>query len=234
MKFELDPKTALKYLLGFTAFLLFMNTFGVITKHFLGNPRIFGLVFMFDFASERNVPTLFSSFSLATAGLLLSLIAASHRRAGEHWGQWATLALVFLFLSLDEVAEIHERLIDPVRNTLHASGVLFFAWIIPYGLALIALAAIYLRFLLRLPRETMKMFLVSGLIYVSGAVGLEMAGGMHFETHGNDFLYAVFYTFEELFEMLGVALFIYALLGYVAGRFGSLSVTVTGHRNANR
>lgn len=226
MKFDLDPKRALTWLLGLTAFLLFMNTFGVIAKHVFGYDRIFGLVAMFDFSIERNVPTLYSSFSLAAAGLLLWLIAVSHRRAGDPWRQWAGLALIFLFLSLDEVASIHERLIDPVRATLHTSGILYFAWIIPYGLALIVLGGTYLKFLLRLPRETMKMFLMSFVLYVSGAVGFEMLGGMLFETHGNDFLYAVCYTLEELLEMVGVVVFIYALLRYITGRFDILSVTV--------
>src|SRR6185503_4047126 len=101
MKFELDPKRALTCLLGLTGFLLFMNTFGVVAKHFFGYDHIFGLVSTFDFAIERNVPTLYSSFLLATAGLLLLLIAASHRRAGERGRQWTVLGLIFLFLSYD-------------------------------------------------------------------------------------------------------------------------------------
>ena len=39
-------------------------------------------------------------------------------------------------------------------------------------------------FLFRLHRRTRVLFLAAGTIYVLGAIGVEMLGGLHIESHG--------------------------------------------------
>ena len=57
---------------------------------------------------------------------------------------------------------------------------------------------------------------MSGLIFIVGAVGLESIAGYYQELHGVEYyLYSVIYTTEELLEMCGIALFIYALLDFM-------------------
>lgn len=54
-----------------------------------------------------------------------------------------------------------------------------------------------------------------------------MLGGRWFEMYGkHNITYSILYTCEETLEMLGIALFIYALLTYIVGQFESLSITV--------
>ena len=61
----------------------------------------------------------------------------------------------------------------------------------------------------------------AGLIYVLGAVVVEMLGGDYLyltndlPTRVNDFRYAFITTVEESLEMLGIVLFIYTLLSYL-------------------
>ena len=137
------------------------------------------------------------------------------------------LAVIFLFLSIDEISSIHERLTKLVRALLDTSGLLFSAWVIPYGLAVIVFVAAYLRFLIRLPKKIMFLFVVSGMIFVLGAVGIELLEGHHYELHGSaDVTFAVFYTIEEFMEMFGIALFIYTLLSYIESEFGLITITV--------
>jgi hypothetical protein len=79
----------------------------------------------------------------------------------------------------------------------------------------------------------MILFLVSGSIFVSGAIGFELLGGRQAELYGKDnVLYCFFYTCEELLEMLGVAVFIYTLLRYMVEQFKFMAITVANKKEA--
>ncbi len=85
----------------------------------------------------------------------------------------------------------------------------------------------YLKFLIGLPKRIMVLFVVSGLIFVSGAIGFELLGGRHAELYGtSDLVYTIYYTCEELLEMLGIATFIYTLLSYITSQFTFLTLTI--------
>lgn len=68
---------------------------------------------------------------------------------------------------------------------------LYFAWVIPYAVFAVVVAVAFVRFLGHLPSRTRLGFLVSGGLYVSGALGL------------------------ELLEMAGVVLLLSTLLTYL-------------------
>ena len=68
---------------------------------------------------------------------------------------------------------------------------------------------------MRLPRKTLRLFVLSGIIYLTGAILLDMAEGALVEEYGwYDPLYCFLYTCEEFLEMLGLIIFIYALSSY--------------------
>jgi hypothetical protein len=184
---------------------------------FFGHTHVLGLVRMLDFDREHNLPSYYSAFSLGFCALLLATIALAKqgdRQAGYWWG----LAALFAFVSVDEGVGLHEKLILPLKNALGTSGLLFYAWVIPYGLLVAVLGAVYLRFLLSLPPATRSQFFLSATVYLSGALGLELFGGRYYEGHQGtaDLPYTLLTTAEEFLEMAGVVIFIRALLGYMA------------------
>jgi hypothetical protein len=81
----------------------------------------------------------------------------------------------------------------------------------------LAVAANYLKFVLNLPKVTRNLFIVSGIVYVAGAVGCEMIGGHFFKVYGKTHLWWIAVTFEEMLEISGLILFNYALLDYFVG-----------------
>jgi len=181
---------------------------------------------------EKNVPTLYSSFALILCAMLLSIIALKHKRLGSSYLPWFGLAFIFLFLSIDEIASIHENLIKPTRSTFNTSGLLYYAWVIPYGIALVVFLLAYLKFLMNLPRKIMMLFIISGVIYVSGALGFELIGGLHADSHGtNNLMYSFITTCEEFLEMLGVIIFIYSLLYYIISEFKLLTINITANNS---
>lgn len=223
---EIHAKNIFINLLYIIFILLFANVVGIVTKLYFGHGRIYGLFQLFDFNSEKNIPTLYSSFILITASILLSFIASTHKRLGSSYFYWLGLAIVFLFLSIDETVMIHEHLTVPVRQLLNTSGLFRYAWVIPYGIGLVMFVIIYLKFLISLPKTIMILFVVSGTTFVLGAMGFEMLGGWYHGLYGRENLaYSFIYTCEEFFEMLGVAMFIYTLLLYITSQFKFLTIS---------
>ena len=88
------------------------------------------------------------------------------------------------------------------------------------------LFVVYLPFLYHLPRIFAVLFLLSGAIYVSGAIGLEMISGKYIDDHGRDLIYRLIATVEEAFEMFGAWLFIYSLVKYLTRQAGSFELKV--------
>ena len=206
---------------------MFLHFIGVIIQHYSGHDYIYGLIPLFDVNEEANIPTFYSTVALLFATALLSIIAISHRRNGSAYKYWVGLAIIFLFISIDEFASIHELLSPSTRETLHTSGLLHFAWVIPYGIAFIAFGIAYLKFLIRLPKDIMILFIISGAVFISGAIGFEMISAKRNEIYGyHEFIFLLYGMCEEFLEMLGVALFIYTLLTYIAKQFKSVTISI--------
>ena len=54
-----------------------------------------------------------------------------------------------------------------------------------------------------------------------------MLGAKYVESYGEEnIVYAMIYTCEELLEMFGIALFVYALLAYISSEFQYLRGTI--------
>ena len=192
-----------------------------------GHDTIYGLVPLFHFGSESNIPTLYSSITLLACSALLWTIAKSHKKQNQPYRYWLGLAVLFLFLSVDETASLHERSGEPIRAMMGTSGLLYYGWMIPYGAAMLFIVTLYLRFLVRLPKKTSKIFIVSGVVYITGAIGMEMLGGWWHESHGiHNLTYYSLVTLEELFEMFGIVLFIHTLLTYICDELDPFSMTI--------
>ncbi len=233
MSFKLNPLALFKGLIGIALLLFFINIVFIIIKFRFGHEYVHGLSPMFGFDDEQNIPTYYSSLLLLGSGGLLAIITLNHKQTEVPFLEWGMLSLIFLMLGIDEITCIHEMCTTPTKSLIPTSGFLHFAWVIPYGLFLIVFCVCYLRFLLRLPKHIMVLFITSGLLFVMGAMGFEMLGSRQAYLHGGDTIgYAMLYSFEELFEMIGTSLFACTLLRYIAGGSGSLSISVERDRAA--
>ena len=74
---------------------------------------LFGFVQMFDLDREANIPTWYSSSALLVASGLLAIIAKVQASLGAPFVRhWAALSLIFLFMSIDESAAFHDKVIN--------------------------------------------------------------------------------------------------------------------------
>lgn len=195
-----------------------------------------GFIYLFNTGQEATFPTAFSYGVMLLCALLLWLIAAGRRRDGARYVRhWQGLAVVFVLLSIDEAVSLHEQLMQPSRALLtklsiEADGLLYFAWIVPVGVLLLLLTAVYIPFLRHLPRRTLILFIVSAALFVGGAIGMELPGGYVTSRLGDSAgIKLALETVEELLELLGIALFAYALLDYLCLYVRSLGVRFVPH-----
>ena len=162
------------------------------------------------------------------ASLLLGVVAALKRKtAGPHSFRWMCLSAIFLYMSVDEAVGLHELLTEPTRRLLglEAKGVLYFAWVIPGMVVGAALALWYWTLLLSLPTRTKWQFVLAAVLFVGGAIGMELVGGVYYRPEGATLAYSVVSTIEETLEMAGVIVFINALLRYLAEQYRECRVT---------
>ena len=201
------PKTVAFGLFAVVIGLIALSVAGQILRLKFGHDTLKGLIPFVYVDYEANLPTWYSSFALFITALAAGLIAAAKQLAGDRYSlYWAVMSLGFLYLSLDEMGQVHEMIGRMIPQH----------W---YAVALPAVAIfglVYLKFLFSLPARTRTLLIVAGAIFLTGAVGFEMIENHHREVAGKeDAGWVVIVTIEECLEMTGVVIALYGLLDYL-------------------
>lgn len=136
------------------------------------------IFFLFNTESENNIPTWFSAGLWLFLGIAVLLVRAHTER---YRASWLVFAVVAMLASLDEFSRLHERLEKIGRRlaaALSLEDVLHWAWVL-VGLIIVVFVAVTLTPLVfRLPKTIRNGILLSGFIFVLGAVGFETLGGL--------------------------------------------------------
>lgn len=152
---------------------------------------------LFELDEENNLPTWFSSYLLLNNALVLWLIAASKSDAYRIY--WIVLAIGFVVLSIDEVAGLHETFNTAIDTN----------WAIFGGLIVLGVGVCMIPFLLSLPFRLALWFIISGSIFIGGAIGVELLSE---DLNEETMTYAYASALEEGMEMLGALLFLFVNL----------------------
>ncbi|MBI5825453.1 MAG: hypothetical protein HZB18_15600 [Chloroflexi bacterium] len=222
---KINPKRILIGLLAMVAAIVALSIYGQKIR-FFGVADIRGpwheflidqLMQNFYLDAEGNITTFINALLLFIPSLLLTAIGAWKVAVKDKFRfHWIGLALIFLFLSIDEAAVIHENMIKPMRAIVGAEGFFYFAWVIPGMVIVAAFGLVYLMFFLHLENKFKLLFLLSLGIYISGVIGGEMISGYYASMLGQkNFIYAVVASLEESIEYIGCSLIIYSLLKYI-------------------
>lgn len=190
--------------------------------------RVASFLLRLDPDEDPSLAAWFSSVALLAAAVLTALIGLQKRRRHQPFAaHWLGLAGLFVLLSIDESIEIHEMLSHTLQVAMNTGGFLFHAWIIPGAIFVVLLAVVYCRFLWALEQRTRRLFILSGIIFVAGALGMEAVSAPLWQQNAEHTLaYTLVVSVEELLEMLGVVLFIYALLDYARTHLGRIYLRV--------
>lgn len=228
MRITIIPKKVVVFLLAGVAVLVLLHTLSYAMYYMAPYGDIGGLLPKFDLDAELSVPTWYAQMLLAIAAGLLLLIGIHKRKEQAPYAiHWLLLGGIFMYISVDEGAALHELSIEPIRNIFGITGgILYHAWIIPAVVIMIILTMLYLRFFLSLPKNIRYLFVVSACVYIGGALGVEMAGGYYLSTYGDGVGYTIIVTVEEVMEKVGVIIFIGALLLYIRDHIRDVQVKV--------
>ncbi len=173
-----------------------------------------------DLVEEPSLAQWYSASLHLCISLINAGIAVSFR--GKLFVGWMGLALLFLFTSIDEAVMIHEMLDRPTREAFGTSDWFSIAWILPGAVIALVIGLAYIKFLAALPRGIAVTFIVAGIVFLSGAILMEIPGGHLYEKYGfSSWHYIASYAIEELLELLGLVTFVHGLLKYVAVELGS-------------
>ena len=179
-----------------------------------GDDTIFQEGRHFVLNGEAGVPAWFSGLLLAAAAGMSFVFAVFKLPYPSERRYWTLLGVVFLALSLDEVASFHEAVLQTMRDWLGMSGPLHFAWVLVFPFVVL-LAFIYLRFVFRLPQPIRTRIILAGSLFLGGALGVEMIGGVLLASGAGDTpYYQLAVLIEEAMEISGVVVFLSALFTY--------------------
>ena len=227
VKLTISPTRTTQVLTLAVLCLTLASVAGQFSKYYLDDFLGRGtFIALFSIDREHNIPSWYASSTLLLCAVLLATIGLAKKQDGARYVlHWIALSIIFLYVSVDEGAEIHELLTSPLRSALNVSGFLHSAWVIPGAAFVLILALAYLRFLRDLPANTWRLFLLAGCLFVGGALGMELISGRYADSYGlENMTYAMLATVEEFFEMLGVVVFLYALMSYVSSQVGEVRV----------
>lgn len=227
----LRPHRVFVWLLLAVAGVLVIGTLADVVLMGYPGPAVQETLHRFSLLRDASMPTWVASVILLVCGVMLAIAAqiASRTRSRQAKGWWL-IACIFFLLSMDEVATVHELsgiLIDRlVPSAAALGGVLTYSWVLAAIPLLIVLAVILLPWFLSLARPTQILFGTAAVVFVSGAVGMEMLNALlDSSTEENDVPYALTSALEEALEYLGSLIFLYALLTHL--RQAGVSLTIT-------
>ena len=188
--------------------------------------NLINTIALWDVDTELSLTSIYSVFLLFIGFLLLAQITiVKKKEKATALCSWVLLTLGFLFLTFDEGATIHEKLMTPVQQILgdDLPSYFYFTWVIPAMAAIIFLGFLFLKFLKNLPAKVRIGFILSAVVYLGGALGMELVGGSYASKYGLDnFNFNLLSTIEESLEMLGASLFIRTLLTYISDMYNGL------------
>jgi hypothetical protein len=166
----LSPSLVAKALFTLVVVLTALSVTGHAVQYLYGTHRVVQFVRLFNISGESNIPTWFTAIALFSSAVLLGRIAHQEKERGDrgflrHW--WA-LVLGFVYISMDEVAQIHELTIQPLREHFGARGIFYHAWVIPATGIIALLLLAFRRFLAHLPPAIRRLFIISGGLHKRG------------------------------------------------------------------
>jgi hypothetical protein len=168
---------------------------------------------LFDLDLEANLPTWLSSIQFF--GVALGAALLSRQSAGRRVLAWRIFALLFVFLSIDEAAQIHEEIVDRVATSPSQDAWFWPVFYVPIGAVVIAALWVVLDEVRAYAGSALPV--VISLALLGAALGLDAAAT---QVVDDPWLFEPELVLEEAAELLGTAILIVLFLGILLVRVG--------------
>jgi hypothetical protein len=160
---------------------------------------------MFFFESEKNITALFSASLFAILSILFYTISKKDPLNKRYWYFFLGISI---FLACDEWFCIHEQF-----NNIYTMPHNIPFWLIVYVPIVFIVFLSLIPFLKNIPTTLRYQLIVSGGVFISGAVIFEAANILFSNNH--PLYYNAMLFFEDGLEMLGVLLAIFATISHL-------------------
>ncbi len=198
-----------------------------------GLVRLLFSLFFLD--GEGNVPAIFSTWLFLLNAVIFLIVWKAACLSGDSHKIWLFLSSVFVFLAFDESISIHERLINPLRQALGATGIFYYAWIIPYGIGVGLVSIFAIPVFWRMQKRIRFWFGLSAATYLVATIGLEMISGKYLVmmNEQKDIVWIFMVTLEESLEMVGLIILVYAQLLLLRDKYNGFLIYMPGTGDAS-
>lgn len=199
--------------------ILLLGDLLVISLHFfLGKKLGF-----FNLDREQNLAAVYSGFKLLNAGLAATLLVFLTKiKENKILWLWAVLSGLFIYLALDEMMYLHERIgfvINHWTGLAGSRGESF--WWYLYFSPLIILGATFLIYVWQMIKKndrTLGRWFVAGVIFFILAIATEGLGALWYARQWYE-AYQNLFIAEEAFELIGESIFVVTLWKLAAKYF---------------
>jgi hypothetical protein len=185
------------------------------------NGQIFEISNRVDMDDEASLPTWFSQMLLLSIGISAFAAAFLHRQKGPK-RIWSIIGLVGVLMSIDEVAAIHELVLQIIHLAVYGlvtPTTFSNAWLILLPFILLAGVLLLIQAIKYIPRKTIYILTLGAFVLLTGAVFIDILTNAH---NANTFYEkGVMVALEETCELLGASIMLFGILDYLESNFGS-------------
>lgn len=213
---SLDPRRTLRACIAISLVLFALHT---VTR-WLYDRYGTGGIDILNLGKDSAIPTWFAALLLGSTGLIFALVWRDVEREGNRREalRWAGLAAIFIAMSVDEVAAIHEWAGEQISLD-QRGGFLTYDWIVLGAPLVVIVGLAYLRFVLGFEPRARMLFFVGAAFFVGGGLVIEAFNSALTGSGRQDtFRYGFQTGVEELFEFVGASMFLAAAMTIAAGR----------------
>lgn len=211
LELVLRPRQIVRACWIITALIVVGATLLMVIKYGRGRDFVYGLTERFDMDQEWGIPSLFSGVLLLFNGGLFAIAWMATRLSANRSRMWLLLSLFFVFLAVDEVFSIHEQLITPMRQQVATAAASDYAWLVPYGAAVVLIGFAFYHVWRRQTTRVRVLLGVAAAVYVAGAIGIDVAGDAYRSASGDSLTYALIVELEETCELAGIIILMQTL-----------------------
>lgn len=217
MTTELSVRRLMGWLWGISVLVLGLN-YAHASQAIMHDIRLWNLPMPWlNIDGEASLSSWYASSLLLLASVLMlwSSLAERAKRRPTALG-WLILSIGFVYLSIDESSMIHESLAALTAGFAADLPIFRHRWVIVALPVVLLAGALFVPFLLKLPRATALRLIAAGAVYVGGALGMEMINGAVLVAEGQSGLYVALICVEETMEVLGILLAIRTVALHIA------------------
>ncbi|MGK7867721.1 hypothetical protein [Falsiroseomonas sp. E2-1-a20] len=180
-----------------------------------------GLSKRFQLFTEASIPAFFSAVMLLAAGVVAAVLSRVEGGLASRDGRaWAFITVLLVYMAVDEATALHE-IVNHLGDRQAEDGMLYYVWVIPFGILAVVCMLILLPFWLRLPPSTKWWLASAAVLFLACAIGMELVEAGLVAESGEEAAFVQWNVItsiavEEGGEMLAVAMTIRALLYHLA------------------